>query len=201
MTRRDHPRSSNCRSLQAQSFLLKYQFREEDARWRRAAATAPARTSLRLTSGEMGSQTAMNEFGQIAMHHWQTHRPAEYRQIQDPESHFAAMGREAQERATQIEEDVVRSLPTSEDYLTSVGRRNQARLTAREMVLADLLPPAESENDPPPASGDPRAEYVDPTGMPTDPNHPLWADLEDDSISPKEFQQRRKAWIASLPTR
>lgn len=142
----------------------------------------------------------MNEYGQIAMHHWQTHRPSEYQQIPDPESHFAALGQEAQEKATQIEEEAVRSLPASADYLTSVGRRNQARATAREIVLADLLLPPEA-SDPPLESPDPREDLVDPTGMPTDPGHPLWADLEDDSISPSQFQTRRKAWIASLPTR
>lgn len=142
----------------------------------------------------------MNEYGQIAMHHWQTHRPSEHRQIPDPESHFATLGQEAQAKATQIEEDAVRSLPTSADYLTSVGRRNQARATAREIVLAELLLPPETA-DTAQESPDPREDLVDPAGMPTDPGHPLWTDLEDDSISPSQFQTRRKAWIASLPTR
>lgn len=142
----------------------------------------------------------MNEYAQMAMHHWQTHRPSEYAQIPDPESHFAALGQQAQERVTQIEEDVARSIPTSQDYLASVARRNQARATAREIVLADLLLPPESEEVEDLQQADPLADLVDPTGMPTDLNHPLWADVEDDSISPSEFQRRRVAWIASLPT-
>lgn len=145
----------------------------------------------------------MNEYGQIAMDHWRRWRPDQYRQIPDPESHFAAVGQAAQERATRIEQEVLESTPTSQDYLTSVARRNQARATAREMVLADLLLPPEPETDDQPPDSqdeDPLAAFVDPTGMPTDPNHPLWTDLDDDSISPSQFQQRRKAWIASLPT-
>lgn len=198
----NHPRSPRaCRLLQSQSLLLRYQVTKGDAAWLRDdAARAPARTSSRSTSGEMESQIAMNEYGQILMYHWQTHRPSEYRQIPDPESHFAALGQEAQEKATLIEEDAVRSLPTSADYLTQVGHRNQARATAREIVLADLLLPPEGESEAQEAS-DPRDELVDPTGMPTDPSHPLWADLEDETISPTEFQTRRKSWIDSLPTR
>lgn len=192
-----------CRWSAAQWARYDHRFREGDAGWLRDdAVMAPARTSWRSTSGEMGSQIAMNEYGQIAMHHWQIHRPSEYRQIPDPESHFAALGQQAQEKATQIEEDAVRSLPASADYLTSVGRRNQARATAREIVLADLLLPPETETEGTARENpDPRESLVDPTGMPTDPSHPLWADLEDDSISPSQFQTRRKAWIDSLPIR
>lgn len=181
-----------------------YRHREEDAGWRRDAATrAPARTSWPSTFGEMESRNEMNEYAQMAMHHWQIHRPSEYAQIPDPESHFAALGQQAQERAVQIEEDVVRSIPTSQDYLDSVARRNQARATAREIVLADLLlPPEETpETVTDRQQRDPLDGLIDPTGMPTDPNHPLWEDLENEAISPSEFQRRRKAWIASLPTR
>lgn len=143
----------------------------------------------------------MNELGRTAMDHWRTYRPSEYAQIPNPENHFAALGQEAQERATRIEEDVVRSIPTSQDYLASVARRNQARATAREIVLEDLLQPPEGEEGADlMQSQDPLAAFVDPTGMPTDPSHPLWSDLDDEGVSPSEFQSRRKAWIASLST-
>ncbi len=148
----------------------------------------------------MESPSEMNEYGQLAMHHWQRHRPSQYRQIEDPETHFAALGQEAQERATRIEEDVFRSLPTTQDYLETIANRNRARSAAREIVLADLLLPPESDTDPT-ETPDPRETMVDPTGMPTDPSHPLWADLDNDQISPQQFQTRRKAWIDSLPTR
>lgn len=138
----------------------------------------------------------MNEFGQIAMSHWQKHRPLEFQQIPDPQAHFSAMGDQAQQQATQIEEDAIRSLPPTSDYLQDVGRRNQARLSAREIVLAEMLLPPE---DLPETTSEPDA--VGPEGMPSDPSHPLWADLDDDSISPSEFQRRRREWIDSLPTR
>lgn len=143
----------------------------------------------------------MNEYGQIAMHHWQTYRRSEYSQIPDPESHFAALGQEAQERAARIEEDVVRSTPTTQDYVASVGHRTQARATAREIVLADLLlPPQEEAEGEAGQDPDSLEGLIDPAGMPTDLAHPLWRDMEDDSISPSEFQRRRKDWIDSLPT-
>ena len=140
----------------------------------------------------------MNELGQLAMNHWKTWLPEQYQQIPDPETHFAALGQTAHEQMIQIEEDILRASPADPDYLKEVGRRNMARLTARETILSELLPtPPQSDDD----AQDPTPSPIDPTGMPSDPSHPLWADLDDDSISPAEFQARRKAWIDSLPTR
>lgn len=201
--RRPHPLPPRtCRWTTAQWPHLPSASRTGDDQWPLDAAVAPTRTSWRSTCGEMESPSEMNEYGQMAMDHWQRFRPSQYRQIEDPESHFAALGQEAQERATRIEEDVFRSLPTTRDYLQRIANRNQARSAAREIVLADLILPPEAETDPEETDPEvPRGARVDPTGMPTDPNHPLWAALEDDEISPQQFQTRRKAWIDSLPTR
>ncbi len=141
----------------------------------------------------------MNEYGQLAMDHWKTYRPQEYAQIQHPTNHFAELGETAHDQAIQIEDEIVRTLPTSPDYLTTLANRNQARQTAREIILAELLLPPEAEDDELEGS-DPRDAMVDPSGMPTDPSHPLWEDVDNDAISPSEFQTRRKAWIDSLPT-
>lgn len=147
----------------------------------------------------MESLSVMNEYGRLAMNHWKRHFPSDYQRIEDPESHFTTMGEQAQEQQTQLEDEIIARTPASPDYLTEVARRNQARATAKELVLTDLLPtPQEPEQD---AASDPRSEWVDPSGMPTDPSHPLWADLEDETITPAQFQARRKEWIDSLPMR
>lgn len=143
----------------------------------------------------------MNELGQIAMNHWKQWRPEEYQQIPDPETHFAQMGEAAQEQLLQIEEQIVRDGTASQDYLEEVGRRNTARQTAREIVLADLLPPPESPEGDSPDPEPPTYPEMDSTGMPLDPEHPLWLDLEDDSVSPAEFHRRWETWRDSLRSR
>lgn len=139
----------------------------------------------------------MNEFGQMALLHWKTHLPDRYREIPNPEEHFAAMGVEAQERATRIEDEVFQALPTSQDYLRTMAMRNQARAIAREMVLEDLLPAPSEASDP--SLSDPLDQWVDAEGMPLDRTHPLWAALDDEAISPSEFQRLRTSWVNSLP--
>ena len=46
----------------------------------------------------------------------------------------------------EIEDEIFRNGTPSEDYLIEVGRRNMARMTAREMVLAELLPAPPDED-------------------------------------------------------
>lgn len=138
----------------------------------------------------------MNELGRIAMSHWERFRPEEYRQMPNPRSYFTQVGLRAQEQVILLAEEMLRREPSKEDYVAEVGRQNMAKATAREMVLADLLmvPASDEEKDSLPSP-------VDPSGMPADPSHPLWGDLDNDEVSPKEFQERRAVWIASLPTR
>ena len=140
----------------------------------------------------------MNEYGQMALLHWKTHLPDRYREIPNPDEHFATLGAEAQERATRIEDEVFQALPASQDYLQTVAMRNQARAAAREIVLEELLLVPTEASDPP--SSDPRDQWVDAEGMPVDRTHPLWAALEDETISPAEFQRLRTSWVSSLPS-
>ena len=80
--------------------------------------------------------------------------------------------------------------------LAEVSRRSTAEATARELVLSDLLVMPQGQ----PSESSPSTDLIDPSGMPTDQSHPLWGDLEDDRVSPSEFQKRRAAWMQSLQT-
>lgn len=142
----------------------------------------------------------MNDLGRIVMGHWERFRPKELMSLREPESYFTTVGEQAEQDVLQISEEILRSQPASEDYLAEVSRRTTARATAREMVLADLLsvPDEETKGEPEMSLRD---RLVDPSGMPWDRSHPLWADLDDETVSPSEFQKRCTAWIESLPTR
>ncbi|WP_370895048.1 hypothetical protein [Janibacter sp. GXQ6167] len=138
----------------------------------------------------------MNELGQIAMTHWERWRPEELRQIPNPREHFTQVGMRAQEQVVQLTEEILRREPPKEDYLAEVSRRSTAEATARELVLSDLLVMPQGQ----PSESSPSTDLIDPSGMPTDQSHPLWGDLEDDRVSPSEFQKRRAAWMQSLQT-
>lgn len=83
--------------------------------------------------------------------YWETYRPQEYRQIEDPET-FLAM------RTAQLTQDLKTFLaekqpsPTSSDYLTNLGELGMANSAAIEEALLELLPapepmtPAESDS-------------------------------------------------------
>lgn len=153
--------------------------------------------------------SAMNEYGLQAMRHYQRWLPEQFDQIEDPESHFATLGEQAADRIFEIEDEIFRNGTPSEDYLIEVGRRNMARMTAREMVLAELLPaPPDEDVVGHPLEQDPtylaREERIsaamDTQGMPRDESHPLWADMDNDAISPSEFQRRWDQWYRSLLT-
>lgn len=143
----------------------------------------------------------MNEYGRQAMNHWQQWFPQEYQQIEDPKAHFAALGEQAADQILQIEDEIVRSGTPSEEYLDEVGRRNMARMTAREIVMSELLPapPDEEEPDDPEAIADRErlAQVMDEEGMPLDRSHPLWHDLESDEVSPQAFRDRYREWYRS----
>ncbi len=87
----------------------------------------------------------MNHYGARAHRHWQTHLPERYAQIPDPESHFAALGQEIAELVDQRADQIAGDDPVGEDYLTKAGRLKEARLTAEDEVLREMLPEPQEE--------------------------------------------------------
>ena len=83
----------------------------------------------------------MNHYGVQMMGHWQTERPLEYREIEDPQEHFTQLGEEIAEQVELRARSLAGSAPAGEGYLARLQRLNTARLEAEgEVVREHLLP-------------------------------------------------------------
>ncbi len=112
----------------------------------------------------------MNEYGQMALDHWQRWLPERYSQIEDPNSFFSALGDQVATQIADLTMDLAGEDPPGEQFMQKLGRLNNAAQRAREMVLPQtvLLDP-ETDEDPQPQQ---TAEQWVP--MREDPNHPWW---------------------------
>jgi hypothetical protein len=113
----------------------------------------------------------MNEYGRMALDHWQRWLPERLSQIEDPNSFFSTLGDQVATRIADLTLDLAGEDPPGETFMQKLGRLNDAAQRAREMVLPEmvLLAPETDEDDPQPPQTD--AEWVP---MREDPNHPWW---------------------------
>lgn len=80
-----------------------------------------------------------SQYAQMAQNHWAQFLPNRYSQIPNPDEFFTALGQEVEEQIQDLAEQIAGQDPPGEDYLSKVGRLNQARQTAREKVLAERV--------------------------------------------------------------
>lgn len=86
----------------------------------------------------------MNRFGTFAMKAWQNMAPAAYAEIEDPTGHFAALGEAAEAAWVDLWPQLAGPDVPGEATMDKVGRLNNARARAEELVRAEMLiPPAE----------------------------------------------------------
>lgn len=161
-------------------------------------------TSSRLTCGEVERRMPMNRYGQMAMDHWKTWLPARYSLLEDPQAYFASLGE-------QVEEMILEQVAALEaanadrmagmDYLTRVGTLNALQSQAEEPVLAEMVllapEPSRSEQEAweTPASLWERTPGMDADGMPIDRSHPLWAMVDDETVSGETYRSAYRTWL------
>lgn len=94
----------------------------------------------------------MNKYGTLAQQMWQQLAPSALAAIEDPNRHFSTLGEEALEQVTSLTIELQGSDLPGETYFQKVGRIENAKLRAEEIVQEELLiPPPEirdlSEDD------------------------------------------------------
>ena len=92
-------------------------------------------------------------YGDLARDHWTRWLPAQYAAIEDPEAFFGDLGSRASDRIAELADRFAGEAPPGEGYLDRVGRLGQARRQAEEivlteMILLDLEPGADEDEDP-----------------------------------------------------
>lgn len=86
----------------------------------------------------------MNKYGAQAMQMWQELAPTALAALDDPNRHFLMLGEEALEQVTSLTIELSGPDVAGETYFQKIGRIENAKLRAEEMVRADLLiPPPE----------------------------------------------------------
>jgi hypothetical protein len=115
-------------------------------------------------------RSAVNRFGREAMENWRTLAPAAFAQIPNPSKHFSELGVVAQSQWADLWPQLVTPDVPGEDFFHKAGRIEAAKMSATEIIRAEmLLPPAEvlepeeGENDPDPLAEVYQAmrEYLD----------------------------------------
>jgi hypothetical protein len=87
----------------------------------------------------------MNRYGVLARDHWKTHLPERYQALGNPETFFAELGEQIQQRVEELMEARRPDLGT--DYLRNLQGLNWAQKEAEEQALHELaLLPAEDEH-------------------------------------------------------
>ena len=81
----------------------------------------------------------MNEYGRMALDHWRRWRPLEFSTIEDPQGHFSILGQQAQLQIGELADQLAGPDPAGEGYLEKVGRLNNAKTRAQEVVLRELI--------------------------------------------------------------
>lgn len=83
----------------------------------------------------------MNRFGRIAQERWQALAPTAYAQIPDPNHHFSTLGEQAEKAWIDLADQLSGPDVPAETYFEKVGRINNARARAQEIIEADWLTP------------------------------------------------------------
>jgi hypothetical protein len=121
----------------------------------------------------------MNEYGRMAREHWKRWLPQRYSQIEDPNSFFSTLGEQVSTRIADLTLDLAGEDPPGETFMDKLGRHNNARQRAREMVLPETVlldpePGVDTEDDPRPDQSQTDQSQTDWVPMREDPSHPWW---------------------------
>lgn len=89
----------------------------------------------------------MNRYGVQARKFWEQLAPTALSEMEDPNQHFSMLGEEALEQVTTLAMALAGPDLPEETYFQKVGRLENAKLRAEEIVRADLLMPSPDVQD------------------------------------------------------
>lgn len=90
----------------------------------------------------------MNRFGRLAQDRWRELAPAAYATIDDPNRHFSTLGEQAELAWIELSDELAGPDVPGETYLEKIGRLNNARKRAEEVIQADWLTPSPQDQEP-----------------------------------------------------
>ena len=91
----------------------------------------------------MQANLDLDRYGAAAAAHMRAHRPDRYHQIENPESYFLELGDQMAAQISEVEQALLAAETPESDYTRRAGQLTSARRRAEEVVLADLVYPAD----------------------------------------------------------
>ncbi|MFL6119456.1 hypothetical protein [Actinophytocola sp.] len=91
----------------------------------------------------------MNHYGQMALEHWQRHRPQELAAIEDPQRFFSELGEQVAETVLTRTDQLLASYPQVSGFVARVQQEQTARQTAEDETLREMVytePSSEATN-------------------------------------------------------
>ena len=91
----------------------------------------------------------MSEYAKTARRHWETFRPLELGQMEDPETFFQDLERDVQQRIAELTQEKMGEAMRETDPQRRAGKLKAAQQMAREQALREIvfLPPEEESRD------------------------------------------------------
>ena len=85
----------------------------------------------------------VNQYGEMARRHWARWLPDRFAAIGNPQTFFADLGEEAEQKIDALAWELAGDDPPGEGYLAKAGRLGEARHRAEQIILDEmiLLPP------------------------------------------------------------
>jgi hypothetical protein len=87
----------------------------------------------------------MNQYGAMAMAHWNRHRPVEYAAMANRERFFQDLGDQIEARILDRAEALEQAIPADQPFQDPLEQMMAARPTAQREVLEEMLPRAEDD--------------------------------------------------------
>jgi len=134
----------------------------------------------------------MTDYGAMAQRHWATWLPQRYSQIPEPKTaFFTDLGRQVELAIEDLALTLEGPDEPGETYLERVGRMNNARQRAREMILPEQIlptpePGADPDEEPDPTASTPIAEIL----WIVTPDDPEWHEIVDEETRARETLSR-----------
>jgi hypothetical protein len=85
------------------------------------------------------SQPVMNHYGQMALEHWQRHRPEELAAIEDPQRFFSELGEQVAETVRTRTDQLLASQPQASGFVARMQQEQTARMTAEDETLREMV--------------------------------------------------------------
>ncbi len=116
----------------------------------------------------------MTDYARMAQQHWARWLPNRYSQIPNPTEFFSTLGHRVELEIEDLALELAGPDLSNETYLQAVGRLNNARLRAREVILPEqvlLTPePGIEDGEEPVTSEEPWTFRA----IELDPHNPIW---------------------------